>query len=286
MFSGKKTYSVSQCRSVAQSLIERLDLETDIVALKFIKDFSEIPDQFIRPLRDLNRKMTTCMAIGEARREGKFIAITADDTPCGPGAVVHGWTKGVSMLALLKSQEDNEWVKNKWSMNRGVLRRYKLGGLAAHYPFNRFLRHKGVLVAPLSKTPYIPDTCLIYGYPEQITHVAHSLSFEGKYVPRAILAGHGESCYAAGLVPLKSGMPNFVLLGMGDRALAGVRKYEVAMGMPVALTFYTDENLFRSGGAHNLQRYLENPPDKENLDESMLPGWKNLRKLMDENRGK
>ncbi len=270
----------------AESLIKRLALETDIVAFRFIKDISEIPDEFIRPLKDLNIKMTICMAMTDARREGKHIAITADDTPCVPGAVIHGWTKGVSMLALLKSQEENEWVKNKWSMNRGMLKRYKLGGLAAHYPFNKLLGHKGVLVSPLSKTPFIPDTCLIYGYPEQIMHVSHSLSFEGKYVPRAILAGHGESCYVGGLIPLKSGMPNFVLLGMGDRAIQCVEKYEVAMGMPAALTFYTDENLFKSGGAHNLKHYLENPPDKKNINESMLPGWNNVRKLIDKKKTK
>jgi uncharacterized protein (DUF169 family) len=280
----QKKYSLIQYQNAAKSLIDRLELETDIVAMKFIKDDSEIPDQFIRPLKDLNKKMTICMAMAEARRERKFITITTDDTPCVPGAVIHGWTKGVSIFALLKSQEENEWVKNKWSMNRGMLKRYKLGGLAAHYPFNKFLGHKGVLVAPLSKTPFLPDTTLIYGYPEQIMHVSHALSFEGKYVPRAVLAGHGESCYAGALIPLKSGMPNFVLLGMGDRAIQCVEKYEVAMGMPASLTFYTDENLFKSGGSHNLKHYLENPPDKENITESLLPGWTNVRNLLDQKK--
>jgi len=164
-------------------------------------------------------------------------------------------------------------------MLRGTLARYKLGGLPAHYPLNKFLGHKGVLVAPLSKTPFIPDTALLFGYAEQIIHVAHSLSFEGKHVPRAILAGHGESCYAAGLIPLKSKKPNFVLLGMGDRALRNVQKYEVAIGMPAALYFYVDENLYKSGGAHNLKHYLENPVLTP--DESLLPGWTNVRKLTD-----
>jgi len=284
MFSQKKNYSINEYQNIAKSLINRLDLETDIVAMKFIKDTNDIPDQFIRPMRDLNKKMTICMAMAEARKEGKYIAITPDDTPCVPGAVIHGWTKGVSMFALLKSQEENEWVKDKWSMNRGMLKRYKLGGLAAHYPFNKLLGHKGVLAAPLSKTPFIPDTTLIYGYPEQIMHVSHSLSFEGKYVPRAILAGHGESCYAGALIPMKSKKPNFVLLGMGDRALRCAEKYEVAMGMPAALTFYTDEYLFKSGGEHNLKHYLDNPPDLEKIDESLLPGWTNVRKLMDKKK--
>jgi uncharacterized protein (DUF169 family) len=284
MFSRKKNYSIIDYQNIAKSLMKRLELETDLVAMKFIKKSDDIPDNFLQPVKDLNKKMTICMAMAESRRKGKFVAITADDTPCTPGAVVHGWTKGVSPIALLKSQEDNEWVKDKMSMHRGMLRRYGLGGLWAHYPFNKFMGHKGVLVAPLSKTPFIPETCLIYGYPEQIMHVSHSLSFEGIYTPRAVLAGHAESCYAGALIPKKSGKPNFVLLGMGDRALQCVEKYEVAMGMPASLTFYTDKYLFKSGGDHNLKHYLNNPPDMNNINEGLLPGWTNVRKLMDKKK--
>jgi uncharacterized protein (DUF169 family) len=279
MFSRPQKYSISDYQAIAQSLMNRLELETDIAAMKFIRDPSEISDKFIRPLKDLNKKMTICMAIAEARRDGKNIAITPDDNPCTPSSVIHGWVKGVSILTLLKSQEKNEWVKNKLAMLRGTLARYKLGGLTAHYPLNKFLGHKGVLVAPLSKTPFIPDTAILFGYPEQITHVAHSLSFEGNHVPRAILAGHGESCYAAGLIPKKSKKPNFVLLGMGDRALRNVQKYEVAIGMPANLCFYTDLYLYKSGGPHNLKHYLDNPVLIPN--ESLLPGWTNVPLLRD-----
>lgn len=117
MFSRMKKYSIKEYQNIAKSLIDRLELETDIVAMKFIKNKNEIPADFIRPVRDLNKKMTIC----------------------------------------------------------------------------KFLGHKGVMSAPLSKTRFIPDTCVVYGYPEQIVHVSHSYSFDGKYVPRAVLAGHAES---------------------------------------------------------------------------------------------
>jgi hypothetical protein len=54
---------------------------------------------------------------------------------------------------------------------------------------------------------------------------------------------------------------------------------EVAMGMPASLCYYADQYLYKSGGAHNLKHYLENPV--ETVDESILPGWTNVRKLMD-----
>jgi hypothetical protein len=63
-----------------------------------------------------------------------------------------------------------------------------------------------------------------------------------------------------------------------------VGKYEVAMRMPASFIFYTDENLFKSGGGYNLKHYLENPPDKDKINESLLPGWINVRKLMDKKK--
>ncbi|UCF62669.1 MAG: DUF169 domain-containing protein [bacterium] len=275
----RREYAREEYHKVGKSLKEKLALETEIVSVKFIKSQSEIPNGFIRPAQDMGRKMTICMSFAEARREGKKLAITVDDTPCTPGAVVQGWAK-VSFWAFVKSQIDNKWQKNALSMIRGNNKRYKLGGWSAQYPFNRLLGHRGVLVTPLSETTFVPDTVIIFGYPEQLTHVAHSLSYEGRYVPKAILTGFGESCLAAGLIPLKSKKPVFALLGMGDRALRCVNKFEVAIGMPGSMIFYVNDNLFKSGGEHNLKHYLENPEPLEKLDESMLPGWTNVRKLI------
>jgi uncharacterized protein (DUF169 family) len=81
MSSKGQRYSVSQYQNVAKSLIERLGLESDIVAFKYIKNISEIPDQFISPMRDLNEKMTICMAAGQTRKEGENISITVDVIP-------------------------------------------------------------------------------------------------------------------------------------------------------------------------------------------------------------
>jgi hypothetical protein len=62
---------------------------------------------------------------------------------------------------------------------------------------------------------------------------------------------------------------------MGDRALGGAKKYEVAIGMPAPLVFDLDKNLFRAGAEHNLMHYLENPPAE--VDEDLLPGWRDVQ---------
>ncbi len=161
-------------------------------------------------------------------------------------------------------------------MLRGNTQRLRMGAFRAQWPFSRFLGYKGFLVSPLPDTPFIPDTVQIYAYPEQIAHVCHSFSYEGKHVPRSVLTGYGESCFAGALFPFKARNPTLFLLGMGDRGVAAVKKYEVGMGMPASLVFDLDKNLFKAGAEHNLLHYLENPPTE--VDEDFLPGWRDAKK--------
>jgi uncharacterized protein (DUF169 family) len=267
-------YQAEDYRNVGKKLKEMLELETDLVAIKYIKDVSEIPDGFIRPLADTGKKMTLCMAISDARWEGMKHALTGDDNPCVIN-IPHGWSK-VSLLNILRSQTINQWQKNLLSVIRANNQRWRLGGLTAQWPFSTiFLGHIGFLASPLSGTPFIPDTVLAFGYPEQILHVCHSLSFEGKHVPRAVMVGFGDSCWAAGLMPMKSKNPVFVLLGTGERVLAHVENYEVAIGMPGSMVFYLDKYLFKAGGEHNVPYHFQNPPKQ--VDEDWLPGWRFVR---------
>jgi uncharacterized protein (DUF169 family) len=276
----KKQHTVEEYQHTGEIIKERLGLTYDVAATKYIKDISEIPEGFIRPLKDRGQKMTICMAMAEARREGRKMAITVDDNPCTPMSVAQGWTK-VSTLALLKSQQMNQWQKNILSTFREGVKRLWLGGWMAQTPFNRLLGHKGVLFAPLSKTPFIPDTVVVNCDPIQMTHVIQSLGFEGKHVPRAVLTGFGESCYLAGLIPMKSKKPVFALPGQGDRLYGCSDKNDLIMGMPGPMIFYLNTFLFKSGGDdYNLKNLLENPEPLEDLDESSRRGWAYIRKLI------
>jgi uncharacterized protein (DUF169 family) len=271
------TYLTEDYRNIGKKLKERLELETELIAVKFIKNVSQIPGDFIRPLNDTGKKMTLCMAMAAARYENNNVAITADDNPCTPVSIAQGWAKA-PMLPLLKSQVDNKWNKDILSVIRLNNSRYRLGGWGAQWPLSRFIGHKGFMVSPLSLTPFVPDTVVIYGDPLQMLHISHAFSFEGKYVPRGVAAGFGESCWAAGLFPLKSKKPVFALAGFGERVFSRVKNHEMVMGMPGRLAFYVDEHLFTAGGEHNLLKMLKNPPAE--ADENIFPGWQDVRNIM------
>jgi uncharacterized protein (DUF169 family) len=270
-------YQIEDYQTVGEKLKKDLELETELIAIKYVKKNTTIPDGFLRPLKDTGKKMTCCMAMAAARREKKKILITADDNPCTPISVGHGWARA-GMFKMMKSQVDNKWNKDYLSVLRLNTSRYRLGGFMAQWPLSRFMGHKGMMVAPLSETPFIPDTIVFYGYPLQILVAAHSFSYEGKYVPRCVVSGFGDSCWQAGLFPMKSKKPVFVLGGYGERVFGVVKDYEVALGIPGKLIFYVDENLFKAGGEHNIKTALKNPPKEVN--ETILPGWQEIRDIM------
>ncbi|MGC8491680.1 MAG: DUF169 domain-containing protein [Syntrophobacteraceae bacterium] len=269
-------YEVKDYQSIGKKVKEKLQLETEIVSVKFIRDISEIPEGFLRPLKDTGKKMTCCRGMDAARKNGMNVAITADDNPCVVN-IGHGWAK-VSFIKIIKSQTMNKWQNNFLSVIRVNNARMRLRGIMANWPWSRFLGHRGFLLSPLSHTPFIPDSVVVYGYPEQMAHMCHAFSVEGKHIPRAALTGFGDACWGATLFPLKSGNPVFVLLGLGDRAFGGANKYEVGMGMPGSMIFYMDKHLHKAGGEHNLLEYLKNPP--VDVDEDTLPGWRLVRDHM------
>jgi uncharacterized protein (DUF169 family) len=72
-------YRIEDYQEIGKKLQERIGLETEIVAVKFVKDISEFQEGFIRPLRDTGNPMTLCMAMAASRYEKKKMAMSAHD---------------------------------------------------------------------------------------------------------------------------------------------------------------------------------------------------------------
>jgi len=276
-------YTIKDYQDVGKRVKEKLGLETEIVAVKFVKNLSEFPEGFIRPRRDTGKPMTLCMAFAASRYEKKKMAMSAEDNSCTPVTFAHGWAK-VSMYRFIKSQVTNDWNKDTMSVLRRFLSYYALGfrvWLAMWPQNNLFQRHRGFMSAPLSETPFIPDTVVIYCKPGQMVFIAGAFCYESKYVPRSVHTGYGESCFAAALLSLKIKRPVAVNLGAGERAFARVKDYEEAIGMPASLAFYLDEYLHKPGAKNNgltLAEVIKNPPAV--VDEDTLPGWRDIKNMM------
>jgi len=276
-------YTIKDYQAIGKKLKERLELETEIVAVKFVKNLSEFQEGYIRPFKDTGKVMTLCMALAASRYEKKKMAMSAEDNSCTPVTFAHGWAK-ISMYKFIKSQVINDWNKDTLA----VLRRFSsyltlgLSAALALWPLNNlFQRHRGFMSAPLSETTFIPDTVVIFCKPGDMVFIAGAFCYESKYLPRSIHTGFGESCLAAALLPKRLKRPVVVNLGSGERAWGRVKDYEVGIGMPASLVFYLDKYL-HSPGAKNkgttVAEAIKNPPAY--VDEDTLPGWRDIKNMM------
>jgi uncharacterized protein (DUF169 family) len=263
-------------RKAGAELYEKLHLATYPVALKYIRDESEIPPKAVRPSQ-AKQKWSLCQAVTYSRRWGWTVAMTADDNFCTPATASHRWVD-ISADDLLQSQLFQAWHKDVEAEKK----RLKHGlDQVGDGNLEKLSQYCGLVSSPLAHTPLIPDSILVFGNGENINHIIHALTYEGENYPTSTFEGFGETCIKGGLVPFITGIPQIVIPGMGDRTFSGVYDYEIAIGMPANLLFMAVENLFKSGGRLN----LGNPVRTllaAGINENITPGFKYLRAKMDE----
>ena len=219
-------------QKAGQELLSQLRLATFPVALKYIQGLSEIPAKAIRPSQS-GQKWSLCQGITYSRRWGWKVAMTADDNFCTPSSVGHGWVD-VSNEDLLQSQLFQAWHKDVDAEKKRQKHNRDIIG-EANWP--KLRQYKGFIISPLHETPVVPDSVLVFGNGENITHIIHALTYEGENYPTSSFEGFGETCLKGGLVPFITGVPQIVIPGMGDRTFSGVYDYEIAIGMPAPLVF-------------------------------------------------
>ena len=267
--------TIEEYQKAGQELFDKLHLATYPVAIKYIKDLKEIPEDAIRPI-DNGHKMAICQAFTQARRFGRTYAITAADNFCTPSSVGHGWVN-ISAEEFIESQVRQGWSKDPQAERRRAEQVY-----AKNFKNIISLGYRGLVCSPLPETLVIPDTILTYCDGPQITYIIHALNFEhkSKYAIRSSFEGFGESCGKGGLMPFITRKPQIVIPGTGDRSFAGIQDHELAIGMPAKYILYVLDNLFATGKGQGLKFPLRQMIPM-NLDENLTPGFKYMRELID-----
>jgi uncharacterized protein (DUF169 family) len=246
----KSKYYIENYRKEGQELYNKLRMLTFPLAIKYIKDKSEIPDEIgiIRPSK-IEQKMSLCQAFTMARRWGRTVVMTFEDNHCITSSFVHGWA----------------FMPGKEILRSQIISKYHSGPsaeLSVQLLFGQYLNKEsmekvkgniGFVVSPLNKTNIIPDVILCYGNPAQITHIIHALEYEGRnLVKDQFFLGYGESCIKGVLIPYISNQIQVVLPGTGDRTLSMTTEDEMAIGFPAKKLFYIMKNIFKSADKFNM----------------------------------
>lgn len=275
--------SLDDYKKAGQELYHKLHLATYPIAIKYIKDISEIPEGVRRP-SDNGQKWCLCQAFTYARRWGWSVAMTAEDNFCTPSSAAHGWVD-ISREDIIQSQVIQGWHKDLEAEKKIMEHTRNIIG-EENYARLRECKHKGFVCSPLPETLVIPDSVLVYGTGENMCHIIHALTYEGENIPTSSFVELGESCIKGGRMTFITQKPQVVIPGLGDRIFSGVFDYEIAIGIPPALIFTVLRNLFLTGKDSN--KGILSQPMKSYLatsvTEEITPGFKFVREKIEESK--
>ena len=266
---------LDEYRQAGQEVYDALHLGTMPVAIKYIKDVSEIPAKVMRPSA-MGEEWCLCQGFTYARRWGWNVAMTGDDNFCVPSTAIHGW-EDLSADDILESQVRQGWHRDVEAEKRvqEITR-----GIFSEEDLAKAKGYKGFVVSPLPKSIVVPDTVLVYGSGQDITHIIQALVYEGRNFPTSYFWGFAESCIKGGLVPFLTGKPQIVIPGTGDRTFSGVFDYEIAIGIPAPLIFEIKANLFKTGGRQNMGQPIKTLLAR-GIRAKLTPGFKYLREKIE-----
>jgi uncharacterized protein (DUF169 family) len=206
----------------ADFIQNNLRLKTFPVAVKFLKDKSTFPEKTRQPSIVLGKRVTICQGVTMARIYGWTVGLTQKDLNCVPAMIAFGLsgatdpseTLGKLFCEVNFSQSEEKGIKEAAEMARLENEEYE-----------------AIVLAPLQKGLFDPDTVAIFGNPAQVMRMIQGLVFEEG---RRILGNFGGKveCSEYLAAPHKTQSPRVAIPGMGDRIFSMTQDDEMVFSIP------------------------------------------------------
>ena len=206
----------------ADMIRNTLRLKSLPVAVKFLKDKKEFPEKTRQPSVALGKKVAICQAVTMARIYGWTVGLTKDDVVCVPAAIAFGFSSSEDTAASLGrlfcegSYSKTEETGKKEAM---TIKRLEKGEYGA------------ILLAPLPRAAFEPDTIAFYGNPAQIIRLVHAWTFREGVRVKGSFGGKVE-CTEYLLAPFKDQAPHIAIPGTGDRVFSMTQDDEIVFALP------------------------------------------------------
>jgi len=209
-------------KEIARFLRNEIRLKTFPVGAKFLADKRDYPKKTRQPSLAMGKRITICQAVTMARLYGWTVGISREDLICVPASLVFGFGGEVDpdeTLAKLYSEinfHKNEIESQKSSKS---MTRFEKG------------EYEALVVAPLEKGLYEPDTVVIFGNPAQVMRLVQSWTYtEGARIESSF--GGKVECSEYLIAPFKSQAPRVVIPGTGDRVFSMTQDDEMVFALP------------------------------------------------------
>jgi len=190
------------------------------LAIKMVTTLDILHPKVKRPKKELGLNLFLCQAIGICRRQGWSILLTKEDISC-PSALFYlglakpppSYWKGKFVFAPF-----NQTEKARARRSRSL-------------PFLPLNKYKGILISPLFKADFDPDSILIYGNPAQMMRFVQASVFKTGSALKFIAQG-GGSCSLEVVLPIMKNQVGLVLPGNGERMFGLIQDDEMVFVVP------------------------------------------------------
>jgi uncharacterized protein (DUF169 family) len=210
-------------QQAADFISNDLRLRTLPLAAKFLKEAS-FPEKTKRPRATLGKRITICQGVTMARVYGWTVGLAKEDLICVPAMIAFGFTASSDQkgtigklfcdVSLSKDRESGRSEADSMSVIPSA-------------------EYKAILLAPLAKAAFDPDTVTIYGNPAQIMRLIQAWSYiHGQRISGNF--GGKVECTEYLIAPFQSGSPRVAIPGNGDRIFSMTQDDEMVFGLPAS----------------------------------------------------
>jgi uncharacterized protein (DUF169 family) len=190
------------------------------LAIKMVTSL-DVPDQKIkRPKKQLHLNLFLCQALGISRRQGWSILLDKEDISC-PSALFY--------LGLAKPPPSYWAGKFVFApFNQTEEARARRSRSLPFFPLNKY---KGILISPLFRADFEPDSVLVYGNPAQMMRFVQASVFKRGSALKFSAQG-GGSCALEVVWPILKNQVRLVLPGNGERIFGLTQDDEMVFIIP------------------------------------------------------
>lgn len=204
-----------------EELEKRLHLKTFPLAVKLIEKEEDIPEEAVRPLRDLGYHMPLCQAFATSRRDGTLMAELKEDMLCFEPVVGYGMAEPPQYFL----DGNNRFPQDVESLEVGK-------NYAADFPRLPVGKYIGVISAPLMSVNFKPDIVIVYCDSAQLSLLLLAREYKIGYDLKQSLSSHAACVYS--VVPaIQTGECRVAIPCRGDHYFGIAGDDELVFAIPI-----------------------------------------------------
>ncbi|KPK87700.1 hypothetical protein AMJ80_11800 [bacterium SM23_31] len=216
---GETVTPIETMNKYGSDLLNMLVLRTYPIAIKMLKDESEIPQGAVRPKRDLGEHYSACQVFGIVRRRGTTLAMFIEDHWCFEPIIGYGLVEPPE--DFLEGSGSDFFIQNKEAAkerNNSI-------------PILPYGKYAGMVLAPLHKANFAPDLTVIYCNATQLRHMLFAMLLKNGYRVTSTLDPLW-SCVHSVVPSLLTGECEVTVPDPGEFERGGVGDDEMMLSIP------------------------------------------------------